>query len=118
MAIEQAIGDAAVAIAELLVARYPNDEPDEWKKAARELRFPYVVLLFFRVKSSLLVNYRFWDWAAKKVASNGVPTVLTDENISIVLPDGSSEQAPNPLAFYSFEEKIPNGFADAVISVR
>ncbi|EEB91289.1 hypothetical protein MPER_10378 [Moniliophthora perniciosa FA553] len=49
MAIEQAIGDIATQLAENFAINYPKDSPEEWRKAARELRFP------------------FWDWAAKKV---------------------------------------------------
>ncbi|GJE90053.1 tyrosinase family protein [Phanerochaete sordida] len=99
MSIEQAIGDVAVQLAERLSANSSSEEAAQWKDAARALRFP------------------FWDWAAEKVATNGVPKVITDEKVSIAMPGGVVKEVENPLAYYPFDT-IPEGFRDEVFDVK
>ncbi|GJE90072.1 di-copper centre-containing protein [Phanerochaete sordida] len=101
MAVEQAIGNIAVELAKRITASITDkpDEVDAWKKAAQALRFP------------------FWDWAAKKVADDGVPPVLTDDKVNIKFPGGITKEVENPLAFFPFKT-IPDGFEDEVLDVK
>ncbi|GJE90067.1 di-copper centre-containing protein [Phanerochaete sordida] len=92
MAIEQAIGDIAVELAKRISANNAN-EATQWHDAAQALRFP------------------FWDWAAEKVATNGVPRVLTDVKVDITMPGGTTKSVDNPLSYYKFKT-IPAGFED------
>ncbi|KAF9064242.1 common central domain of tyrosinase-domain-containing protein [Rhodocollybia butyracea] len=98
MAIEQAIGDIATGIADEFAKKLEQEksEANAWKQAAKELRFP------------------FWDWAAKKVQTEGVPVVLTCDKVMIYLPQNRSIEVDNPLEFYGFKS-IPDGFEDEVL---
>ncbi|KAG7087006.1 hypothetical protein E1B28_012985 [Marasmius oreades] len=95
LAIEQAIGLVAEALAKILEDSrvFP---PHTWAQAADRLRFPW------------------WDWA--KDAKKGLPHVLTDDRVPLVLQlDDKTAAATvtcsNPLSYYLFKS-IPDGFRD------
>ncbi|KAE9396998.1 Di-copper centre-containing protein [Gymnopus androsaceus JB14] len=96
LALEQAIGNIATEIAETFAKLYPK-EANVWKQAARELRFP------------------FWDWADKKVKTDGIPAVLSELKVKIAMPEEVTKAVDNPLAFYRFES-IPDGFENEVLN--
>ncbi|KIK12137.1 hypothetical protein PISMIDRAFT_689732 [Pisolithus microcarpus 441] len=93
MLVEQAIGDVADRLAEALEVNNPG-EAGKWVQAAKELRFPY------------------WDWAAPQVAEEGLPPVLIEDTVEILLPGGIAEVCPNPLSYYTYQGGIPPDFAN------
>ncbi|KIK65099.1 hypothetical protein GYMLUDRAFT_39487 [Collybiopsis luxurians FD-317 M1] len=102
MAIEQSIGDVAHRLAnEIEKQKYEEFEPGRWTTAADKLRFPW------------------WDWAEKKVAKEGLPLILSEDRMQLALftddGRGRTERAmyvENPLSYYPFKSKLPDGFKD------
>ncbi|TFK63873.1 Di-copper centre-containing protein [Pluteus cervinus] len=106
MLIEQAIGDAAIRIAQNLVNEIANNEECKlWLEAARELRFPY------------------WDWMDPRTEIEGLPEVLMGPTVTIHVPAGILSRClngdelverniQNPLACYQFGKTLPAGFKD------
>ncbi|KAG7086997.1 hypothetical protein E1B28_012975 [Marasmius oreades] len=91
LAIEQSIGLIAEALAKILEDSkvFPQGI---WTQAANELRFPW------------------WDWA--KNAKDGLPVVLTDDRVSLVLKGTTvTATCSNPLSYFPFKS-IPDGFQD------
>ncbi|KAG2143655.1 common central domain of tyrosinase-domain-containing protein [Suillus clintonianus] len=93
MLIEQSIGNIAEQLAHDIETKNPG-ERGQWVKAANELRFPY------------------WDWADKDVAENGLPPVLYEEKVEIVLPGGKKQSVVNPLSYFSYVGGVPSDFSD------
>lgn len=78
---------------EIIERDVPQDEKDLWKLQAAQWRLPY------------------WDWAAKRAYINdyGVPNLLTQEEVEIMLPRGTSKRMPNPLWVFRNPAGIPMG---------
>ncbi|EJD54375.1 Di-copper centre-containing protein [Auricularia subglabra TFB-10046 SS5] len=93
MATEQAVCNAAIAIAEGLAEAYPG-EAAKWKKAGNELRLP------------------FWDWTLKETKTEGLPSLMKDATLQLHGPGGKMFQFRNPLAKYHFGDTLPDGFAN------
>ncbi|OAX41795.1 Di-copper centre-containing protein [Rhizopogon vinicolor AM-OR11-026] len=93
MLIEQAIGNVAEQLAHDIEAHNPG-EGGVWIKAAKELRFPY------------------WDWAEMDVATDGLPPVLYEDKVKIMVAGGQKQSVDNPLSFFSYVGGVPSDFAD------
>jgi len=90
MLLEQSICQVAYGIAGTYAKENPP-ESDEWKQAARELRFP------------------FWDWTDKLTGTEGLPDVLVAPNLTLQIPNGQTQDVENILAHYKFHQPI-DGF--------
>lgn len=55
---------------------------------------------------------RYWDWADKDVAENGLPPVLYEEKVEIVAAGGKKQIVGNPLSFFSYVGGVPSDFSD------
>lgn len=93
MLVEQAIGDVADRLAKAFEENNPG-EAGKWIQAAKELRFPY------------------WDWAAPHVAKEGLPPVLIEDTVKILLPGGVTQVCPNPLSYYTYQGGVPPDFVN------
>lgn len=95
LAIEQSIGERADRLAKLWTRDSDQAEKDRWLAAAKELRFP------------------FWDWTSPSTQVEGFPDVLQPQTFIFDLPGGKkSDPIDNPLAFYDFGSRVPDGFAN------
>ncbi|KIJ67237.1 hypothetical protein HYDPIDRAFT_25708 [Hydnomerulius pinastri MD-312] len=93
MLVEQAIGDWADQFARQIESANPG-EVGLWIPAANKFRFPY------------------WDWAHPKVADEGLPPVLYEETLEIMVAGGQMKTVTNPFASYSYQVSIPPDFTD------
>lgn len=82
--LEQAVSAEAQAIASKYTYVTP-EEQEEWRKAALTLRFPY------------------WDWSAPRVEFEGMPKILTYENLRLLGPGGTTLRVKNPLRGYTYD---------------
>nr|UXP86201.1 polyphenol oxidase 4 [Volvariella volvacea] len=91
---EQAIGDAAIAIANSFNLTNATEQ-EKWDQAAEELRFP------------------FWDWTDPRTEIEGLPRLLYQEKVTIYPPTSREPLlVDNPLACYKFGSTLPPGFSD------
>ncbi|KIY46442.1 Di-copper centre-containing protein, partial [Fistulina hepatica ATCC 64428] len=87
----QAIGNVAEQVAEQF-EKTGRFEKNVWRDAAQALRFP------------------FWDWAEERVVKEGLPPVLSDDEVTLSV--GSEKvKVPNPLSYFKFKS-IPTGFVN------
>ncbi|KAI6039021.1 common central domain of tyrosinase-domain-containing protein [Pisolithus marmoratus] len=93
MLMEQAVGNVADRIAANIEKQYPQ-EAGKWVPQAQQLRFPY------------------WDWADPTTNPNGLPSVLYEDTIGIMLPGGKNATVQNPISYYTYERGIPSDFTD------
>lgn len=88
-AFEQVLHTWATSIA----STWPEEEVQEQLKAANSLRLP------------------FWDWALDPATPEGVmPESLRREKASVVYPNGTRSEIPNPLYQYTFHPMNPDDF--------
>ncbi|KAJ4483559.1 Di-copper centre-containing protein [Lentinula aciculospora] len=93
LALEQSIGEAAMAIAGELTEGLPDNVKQVWLTAAQQLRWP------------------FWDWTDPRTRTEGLPSLLRPYAVTLKLPNGTQKVlAQNPLATYNFENPRPAGF--------
>lgn len=57
---------------------------------------------------------RFWDWTDPTTATEGLPDVIRQPQVTIFLPGGRPQLVDNPLAFYPFGKSLPDGFQDTL----
>ncbi|KAG8774548.1 hypothetical protein FRC12_001920 [Ceratobasidium sp. 428] len=88
--LEQAICEVGHSIAGKFAYQAPS-EATEWKRAARELRFP------------------FWDWTHSRTSTEGLPDVLTAPKLELQMPGGEKQAHENVLAYYEFHQPV-DGF--------
>ncbi|KAI6142105.1 common central domain of tyrosinase-domain-containing protein [Pisolithus tinctorius] len=93
MLVEQAIGDVASRLAADIERANPQ-EVGLWVPEAQRLRFPY------------------WDWAALKVRDEGLPPVLIDDEVEILVAGDQTEVIRNPLSYYTYQGGVPPDFQD------
>ncbi|KAF5381295.1 hypothetical protein D9615_008337 [Tricholomella constricta] len=111
--LEQAIGEAAVAIATFIEGNYTNS--GIWIDDANQLRLPSVNCVPFLIPltdtGTFFLASRYWDWAGKDVGQDGIPDVFCTYEVQILDPTGTGSKTPiaNPLSYYPFAE-IPDGF--------
>lgn len=85
-AFEQFLQAEAIKIA----ASYPENQRGLYQQAATNFRLPY------------------WDWATAATAQTGLPQIISQDNVTINAPNGTT-QIRNPLASYEFQV-IPGDF--------
>ncbi|KAG9084640.1 hypothetical protein FRC06_003964 [Ceratobasidium sp. 370] len=94
MLLEQVICDVAQGIAGKYACdpKVPAEQAAKWRKAARELRFPY------------------WDWTSPETGKKGLPEIFKQENVRLLKPEGGQTYYHhNVLAYYKFNQPI-DGF--------
>ena len=68
----------------------------------------------------MICRARYWDWAEKRVETEGIPAVLVDEKVSILLPPFNDfHQIQNPIAWFPINTipSFPADFVDEVDDV-
>jgi tyrosinase len=73
-----------------VIAEFPSDQQQRWKRAAATLRMPY------------------WDWAMDP--GNGqptVPTAIRDQQVTVIKPSGE-QTINNPLYSYTWGDSLPS----------
>ena len=63
----------------------------------------------------------YWDWADKRVATDGIPPVLIDEKVEIILPPLNQHfKIENPIAWFPINTipDFPADFVDEVDDVN
>ncbi|KAI6005994.1 common central domain of tyrosinase-domain-containing protein [Pisolithus albus] len=93
MLIEQVVGNTADRIAANIEKQYPS-EVGKWVPEAKKLRFPY------------------WDWADPATNPQGLPAVLYEDTVQILLPGGKNATVQNPISYYTYQGGIPSDFTD------
>ncbi|KAI6154136.1 common central domain of tyrosinase-domain-containing protein [Pisolithus tinctorius] len=91
--IEQAVGDVADRIA-AEIERTNIGERGKWIREAKKLRFPY------------------WDWADPRVAQEGLPPVLYEDQLEVTVAGGKKTTVQNPFSYYTYQGGIPSDFTD------
>ena len=64
--------------------------------------------------------HSYWDWAEKRVETEGVPGVLIDETVDILLPPfGDYHNIENPIAWFPINTipSFPADFVDEIVNV-
>lgn len=53
----------------------------------------------------------YWDWADQQVATEGLPEVLYSETVTLVGPEGDTDDVVNPFSYFPISN-IPPDFTN------
>ncbi|KAG8750082.1 hypothetical protein FRC11_010784, partial [Ceratobasidium sp. 423] len=92
MMLEQSIWQEGAKIAAEFAAKHPTEAKD-WLDASHKLRFPY------------------WDWTNPRETKK-FPQIFREPKVKLHVPEGKTEEHPNPVHTYELPQPLPDGFED------